>query len=257
MASPRLPDPFLTIPIAHRGLHDAKAGVLENSTPAFAAALKHGYAIELDLQPSRDGVAMVFHDYKLDRLTDQTGRVDARDAAELDTVQLNNASGPIPRLSAVLAQVAGRVPLLIEVKDQDGAMGGNVGRLEAAVARDIAGYAGPIALMSFNPNTVARFRDLCPTVPRGRVTEPSTGVDWGKASAAERNTLARIEDLNDLGARFISHDRADLTSPRVAELKAQGVDILTWTIRSLPQEQAARHVAQNITFEGYLAAHPG
>ena len=249
---PALPREFLDVPIAHRGLHGEGTGRLENSIPAFAAAIEKGYGIELDLQISRDGVAMVFHDYVLDRLTGETGRVDARDAGELGSVVLNDGAGTIPMLSEVLALVAGKVPLLIEIKDQDGAMGGNVGRLEAAVAQDIAGYEGPLAVMSFNPNSVAAFRDLCPLIPRGRVTEDAAGVDWGEASPEQCEKLASIDDLDELGARFISHDRNDLDAPVICARKAEGINILTWTIRSAEQEAAAREVAENITFEGYL-----
>src|SRR5690606_17300252 len=122
-------------------LHDRAAGRPENSPAAIAAAIDAGYAIEIDIQPSADGVPMVFHDYDLRRLTGQPGRIRGKTAAELARIPLLDAGGGgIPTLAEVLRLVAGRVPLLIEIKDQDGAMGPDVGPLENAVARDLAGY---------------------------------------------------------------------------------------------------------------------
>ena len=152
---PRLPDIFLTTPIAHRGYHDRSAGRRENSLSAFSAAIAAGYGIELDVQPSSDGVSMVFHDDTLDRLTDQTGPIRDRTAAELGALRLKDSTDTSPTLSAVLDLVAGQVPLLIEIKDQDGANGPNVGPLEEAVAKTLNGYSGPVALMSFNPHSMA------------------------------------------------------------------------------------------------------
>ena len=123
--SPRLPEGFLRQPIAHRALHSD--GRPENSRAAVAAAVTHGYGIEIDLQLSADGVAMVFHDYALDRLTSETGAVQSRPAAALQSIGLTGGDEGIPTLSDVLALVQARVPLLLELKDQDGAMGPECG----------------------------------------------------------------------------------------------------------------------------------
>ena len=134
-----LPAAFLAAPIAHRGLHDRGAGRIENSLSAIRAARDAGYGIEIDLQRSSDGVAMVFHDDTLDRLTDETGPVRARSAAELSHIRLKDSTDTIPTFAEVLAEVAGRVPLLVEIKDQSLVMGETDGRLEAAAARVAAG----------------------------------------------------------------------------------------------------------------------
>lgn len=249
-----LPDVFLRTPIAHRALHGE--GRPENSLAAVRAAVDAGYGVEVDVHPSADGVAMVFHDYVLDRLTDETGPISPRSAAELGRVALKGGDEGIPTLAQVLAVVGGKVPVLIEIKDQDGAMGPNVGPLQTWAAQTLAGYSGPVAVMSFNPHAVAEMAKLAPGVPRGLTT---SGWDHGHAlelPATERAHLAAIADFEPVGASFISHDRASLTSPRVADLKAQGVPILSWTIRSAEEEAKAREIADNITFEGYHAAHP-
>ncbi|MEM7491452.1 MAG: glycerophosphodiester phosphodiesterase family protein [Pseudomonadota bacterium] len=245
-----LPAAFLDRPIAHRGLHGP--GVPENALAAFRAALDRGYGIELDVQPSADGTAMAFHDDALDRLTTRTGPVDAQTADDLTRTVLRGSEETIPRLSDVLALVAGRVPLLIEIKDRDGAMGSAIGPLEDATLAALASYDGPVALMSFNPHSMAHIAANAPDLHRGLVTAAFDPADWPHLPDATRNRLRTIPDLDRTGAQFISHDARDLGSPRVAEIAARGLPILTWTIRSPAQEAEARRVAQNVTFEGYL-----
>lgn len=255
-ATPALPRAFLATPIAHRGFHDRAAGCPENSLAAARAAIARGYGIECDLQPSADGVPMVFHDDTLERLTGATGPIRAKTLAELKALTLKDSAEPIPTFAELLALVAGRVPLLVEIKDQDGASGPNVGPLEAAAAKALAGYAGPLALMSFNPHSMAAMAELAPEVPRGLTTCSYPAGDWPRIPAAERARLIGIPDYGRVGASFISHEARDLSRPRVAELKAQGAAILCWTIRSPEAEAEARKIAENITFERYAAVIP-
>jgi len=246
-----LPAAFLDTPIAHRGLHDRGAGRIENSLSAIRAAIDRGFGIELDLQLSADGRAMVFHDARLDRLTGETGEVRARNAADLGEITLTGSADRIPTLEAVLAEVAGRVPLLLEIKDQDGALGENIGPLEAAVARALTGYAGPVAVMSFNPHSVEEMARLAPDIPRGLVTDPFLAADWPDLPRARGDALREIGDYDRVGACFISHNATDLAAGPVARLKTAGAAVLCWTVRSAEAEAEARRVAGNITFEGY------
>ncbi|NKX45031.1 glycerophosphodiester phosphodiesterase family protein [Roseicyclus persicicus] len=249
---PELPSSFTARPIAHRGLHDRAAGVIENSPAAFRRAVGAGYGIEMDLQLSADGVAMVFHDDTLDRLTAAKGPVRARSAAELADIRLTGSEDRIPTLAEVLALVDGAVPLLIELKDQSGGLGQAAPDLERAVAADLKGYAGDVAVMSFNPAMIGAMRDLAPDVPRGLVTCGYVPSQWPMLSPETCTALRSIGSFGAVGARFISHDWTDLGSPRVRELKAQGVPILCWTVKSPQAEAEARRVADSITFEGYL-----
>ncbi len=251
MARVPLPPSFLDRPVAHRGLHGA--GVPENSLAAARAAIAGGYGIELDVQPSADGVAMVFHDYTLDRMTAETGPVSARTAAELAAIPLTGGTEGIPTLAAFLALVAGRVPVLIEVKSQDEFTGEATGPLEQSVARDLAGYHGPVAVMSFNPFSVAAMARLAPDVPRGLTTWSWSADPDHPIAAALEDHLRGIPDFEPTASSFISHEAADLSRPRVADLKARGAAVLCWTIRSPEAEAAARKVADNVTFEGYAA----
>lgn len=254
MAHIALPAAFLAAPLAHRGYHDKTKRRPENSLAAFGAAIEAGYGIELDVQLTADGEAMVFHDETLGRLTDTTGRVDALTAAQLGNIILRDSEERIPTLGQVLDLVAGRVPLLIEIKDQMDTMLPGSGRLEAAVAKALADYQGPVAVMSFNPHCVAEMARVAPGVPRGITTDDYDPAKSAPIPEAVCSALRTIPDYARTLSSFISHKAADLARPRVAELKAQGAAILCWTIRSAEAEAKAREIADNITFEGYAAA---
>lgn len=253
MAPAPLAPQFRTIPLAHRGYHDRKSRRPENSLAAFRAAIAAGYGIELDVQISADGQAMVFHDDLLDRLTERRGPVRALGAAELGAIPLRHSDERIPTLAQVLECVAGRVPLLIEIKAGLDTMADTDGRLEAAVADALADYAGPVAVMSFNPHCVAHMARLAPRIARGLTTE---SYDLARSAPIPPETCDRLRQIPDYartGSSFISHEAADLGRERVAELKAQGAAILCWTIHNPAEEAEARKVADNITFEGYPA----
>lgn len=245
---------FYDAPFAHRALHDVTDGRPENSRAAIRAAISAGYGIEIDVQLSADGAAMVFHDYALQRLTPERGAIRLKTASDLAQIKLTGGNDEgIPSLAEVLDLVAGQVPLLVELKDQDGGMGSDVGPLEAATALALEGYMGPVALMSFNPHSVARMANLCPEIPRGLVTSAYRPEDW-PLSVGTCDALRDIPDYDRVGACFISHEVDDLTRSRVAELKDQGAMICCWTVTSATQEKEARKVADNITFEQYHAA---
>ncbi len=254
--TPLLPESLIRSPIAHRALHDARLGRPENSRAAIRAAIAAGFAIEIDLQLSSDDVAMVFHDYDLDRLTDETGAVRLRRAEELGRIALKGGGAEtIPTLGEVLDLVGGQAPLLIELKDQDGGMGPDIGALEAATVAALRDYQGPVAVMSFNPHSVAELARLAPDLPRGLVTL-SYDSDELPLSRETCDRLREIPDFERVGAAFISHEVTDLTRPRVLELRRAGVPVLCWTVRSAQIDAQARRNADNVTFEGYLAKIP-
>lgn len=247
---------FLTDPIAHRALHDVTQGRPENSRAAIQAAIDAGYGIEIDLQLSKDHVPMVFHDYDLARLAAADGPIQQRSAIDLSAIPLRGSDEGVPDLKEVLGLVNGQVPLLIEFKDQDGQMGANVGALEKAAAELLTAYEGPVAVMSFNPHSVAYLAEYCPDIPRGLVTSAFDSEKWPTLSQDIRDHLRGIPDYDRVGACFISHEVADLDRARVAQLKSRGAKVLCWTVTSPEMEAQAREVAENITFEQYLAEHP-
>ena len=246
---------FLKTPIAHRALHDASEGVFENCRSAIIAAIEHGYAIEIDLQLSADGRAMVFHDDTLDRLTDKREVVSDYTAAELSQIKVGSGQDVIEPLEDILHLINGRVPLLIELKDQSRQLSQTDGRLEQATIDALSLYHGPVAVMSFNPYMIATMAQLSSELPLGLTTgvfmDPTWGID------AERVAyLSQIADFDPTRYSFVSHFALELAAPCIQTLKEQGAAIFTWTIRSPEAEAIARQTVDNITFEGYLPAHP-
>lgn len=252
----RLHPDFLTVPISHRTLHDVTNARPENSIEGAQAAIAAGYAVEIDIQMTQDGQALVFHDYHLDRLTGEAGLVRDKTAAQLAGIPLTGGATSAPVLPDFLKLVAGRVPVLIEIKDQDGGLGPDVGPLEVAVCRALESYSGHAAIMSFNPHSVAKCAELAPDIQRGLVTEPCTPSVWPNVPDTARDGLTRITDYERVGACFISHSVNDLGSPHVAAIRRKGGNILCWTVRSAAQEAEARKTVDNITFENYLPVFP-
>lgn len=231
---------------AHRGLHGPGTGFIENSLPAFAAAVEGGFGIECDVHLSADGIVFVFHDDRLDRLTGERGRLTDRTADALDRIALSG-DGPIPRLSALLALVGGRIPLLIELKVDRGERAAPLCR---AVRDALDDYAGPVAVMSFHPGVARWFRTHAPDVPRGLVvTEEGGRRRWG---AAARSLAIRLTAPD-----FLAHDIRDLPSPFSRQARRRGLPVLSWTVRTAQHWQAVRAHADAAIFEGGPPAHHG
>lgn len=222
-------------PFAHRGLHGA--GIVENSRAAFAAAIAAGHGIELDVQASADGQAMVFHDYKLARLAGRDGLVVAAKAAELQRLRLTGTDETIPSLAEILALIAGRAPLLIEVKTPERDAAG----LSRSVAEALGGYAGPVGVMSFNPEVGRWFAKHAPGRLRGLVVTES-GRGW-------RGWAERPLALRRSRADFLAYDIRDLPSRFATARKLSGMPVLTWTVRSLADRARAGEHASQIIYE--------
>lgn len=247
-----LPDIFLTVPFAHRTLHDKNNGRPENSIEGAKYALSHGYAIEIDLQLSSDKVPMVFHDYVLDNLTNETGLLRNKTGEELSQIQLLNGKSNIPRFDEFLNLIDSKVPLLIEIKPQNLAFGSEESVMAIAIKNIVKNYSGALAFMSFNPYVIEQFSKYLPCYPRGLVTGPFLKSNWPNLSKERRLELALISDYSRFGACFVSHNANYLSSKSVKNIVEKGAKILCWTIKSSGAEDRARVFAQNITFEGYL-----
>ncbi len=234
-------------PIAHRGLHDA--GTIENTASAFAAAIAGGYAIETDLQISADGEAMVHHDHALGRLTEGSGPLDAMTAAELKQVRFKATADRMITLGELCDLVAGRSPLVIELKSRfDGSQ-----RLVERTAAVLEGYAGPVAVMSFDPDVVAAVRNLAAGLPRGIVAERHYEHDeWARMSAGRKRSFAHL--LHGLRTRphFVAYRVQDLPAPGpwIAR-NLFGLPLLAWTVRREDDRRHARRWADQMIFEGF------
>jgi len=230
-------DDLTARPYAHRGLHGPR--VPENSLAAARAAMARGLGMECDIRLSRDGLAHLFHDARLGRLTAHTGPFHTLDAAAIAALRLAGSGEPPPRLAALLALAGATMPLLIELKSDRGPRA--CARLCAAVAHDLDGHAGPVAVMSFDPLAVRWFARHRPDVPRGLVV--SRRHRWHRfAQWRTAGAIARTRP------HFIACDVRDL--PGAAALPAHlGLPLFCWTVRSsADRERAARSGAQ-IIFE--------
>ncbi len=234
-------------PFAHRGLHDKENGVIENSRKAFAAAIQGGYGIELDVQLSRDGQAMVFHDRGMKRLTGLQGKLAHHTAAELGAIKLKDSEDVVETLPTILNLIAGQVPVIVEIKTTPRE---EAGALEEAVAAALDNYEGPAAIMSFAPAAVAWFADYAPHIVRGMVAmdfvREGTGLSWG-----ERLVLTHLHHRDHTDPDFVSFNQAHLPHNTIAQLRRGGLPILCWTVRDqATADRVAPHVDQ-ITFEGF------
>ena len=249
---PGLPPAFLDTPIAHRALHGGGAQCPENSRKAMLGALADGFGIEIDLQMTADGEAVVFHDRELSRLTGERGMVRGKRLSELAELPLLGGDGEcVPSLREALDIIAGHVPVLLEIKDQGKAFGPVAGQLEASVARALESYAGPVAVMSFNPHSIKVMATLAPDVPRGLVTQADSPTMRGLADP-DCAQSREGSDFGRIGASFLNHHCRDLSNPRVQALRASGVPVLSWTVRSRDTEAGIRRKCDNFLFEGYL-----
>jgi glycerophosphoryl diester phosphodiesterase len=237
-------------PVAHRGLHDASRGIIENMPAAAQAAIAGNFAIECDIQLTADGEAMVHHDDELGRLTEGSGALIEKTAAELKTVPFKGTSERMMTLADLCALVGGRVPLVIEVKSHfDGDR-----KLVKRTAEVLSSYTGPAVGMSFDPDQVIALRELIPNRPRGIVAERRyDAADWPEASEAQRREMTHLRHFFRTRPDFVAYWVNELPSPApwIAR-NVFGCPLLTWTVRTAEQRaRAARHADQMI-FEGFL-----
>jgi glycerophosphoryl diester phosphodiesterase len=236
-------------PVAHRGLHDAAAGVIENTPSAFRAAIAGNYAIECDLQISADGEAMVHHDDVLGRLTQGEGRLAEFNAAVLKQVPFKATADRMITLGELCDLTGGRVALVIELKSRfDGER-----RLVERAADVLRSYAGPVALMSFDPRPIAALRGTAPGLPRGIVAERwYRHPEWAALSRAQKRSLAHLFHFPRTRPHFIAYRAQDLPAP--APWLAHtllGLPLLTWTVRTPEDRRQAARWASQMIFEGF------
>ena len=236
-------------PVAHRGLHDAAAGVIENTASAFAAAAAGQYGIECDVQISADGEAMVHHDDALGRLTDGSAPLASLSAAALKAVPFKAGADRILTLNELCELVGGRVPLVVEFKSRfDGDL-----RLTRRVALVLGSYRGPAAAMSFDPVPVAGVRTLAPALARGIVAERHyTHSEWDRLTSAMKRNLACFLHAPSSRPQFIAYSVKDLPAPAPwLARRLFGLPLLTWTVRSAADRATAERHADQMIFEGF------
>lgn len=246
-------DEIFAHPIAHRGLHDRKKGVIENSKTAFQRAIKAGYAIECDLQLSGDDIPVVFHDPELDRLTKQTGPLAKLSAGQLTRIRLTaSKKADTPQtLTQLLEQVDSQVPLIVELKNQQDNKNEALSKAAVEAVRE---YKGPIVFKSFYPSILAYVRAAGFSGPTGIIiTEITPENDhYHELSAFERLMVHSLLHYPKSKFNFISANYDALDLPAVRFFRKIGFPVMTWTIKSFEIEQKTRGHADQLVFENYL-----
>jgi glycerophosphoryl diester phosphodiesterase len=249
MAKLRAPDWLTARPVAHRGLHDATRGVIENMPAAAQAAISGNFSIECDIQLTADGEAMVHHDDVLGRLTEGSGALLEMTAAQLKAVAFKNTSERMMSLGDLCALVNGQVPLVIEVKSH---FKGDR-KLVKRMAEVLASYSGPAVGMSFDPDQVLALREIMPALPRGIVAERGyDAVDWPEASPAQRRGMMHLRHAFRTRPHFVAYWVNELPAPApwIAR-NLFGLPLLTWTVRTPEQRDRAARYADQMIFEGF------
>lgn len=243
------PDWLTARPIAHRGLHSKQFGLVENTPAAAAAAIHKNYAIECDVQFTKDGEAVVFHDFTLDRLMRAEGRVDAFRADELERLVYKNCDQKIISLSAFLAGIGGRVAVIVEIKSRyDGDM-----RLADRTLATVNTYPGSVCLKSFDPAILVHLRAVGTNCPLGLVAQARyDDKEWAWLPQEKRAGFADLRDYPLARPDFLSWNLDDLPHaiPMLCRA-AVGMPVMTWTARSQKDLMRARAWADQIIFEGF------
>lgn len=229
--------------IAHRGLHGEKLDILENTLQAFEKAVNHGYAIELDVQLTKDGKIVVFHDYSLNRMTGKNILLKDVTVDDLQKITLRESNETIPTLEDVLKLVDGKVSLLIEVKNE-----GRVGKLEHTLKDTLSKYNGEFMLESFNPFVVNYFKNNTDYIC-GILTCKSYNSLKMKLLGAIINLYIK---LNIKKFDFIAYKLEDITKKFVLKAKKYNVPLMLWTISNTESYNKALEYSENIIFENIL-----
>ena len=234
--------------VAHRGLWSPD-GAPENSLAAFQAACAGGYGVELDVQLSADGEAMVFHDDRLDRMCGVEGRIADHTAADLSQLKLAGTDETIPTLAETLVHIGHRAMVHIELKTPFG----EVGPLEKRVCEILIDHNGPTAVIGFNPYSHAWFADHHPQILRGL-----DSYSWGDKGADKlapelRKSLAALEHVSIARPDFLALGLDMLPSAKADELRAGGMPVIAWTVRSPDQWDRVKGHCDNLIFEGFRA----
>lgn len=231
-------------PAAHRGLW-TPGGAPENSLAAFQAAAVAGYAIELDVQLSADGEAMVFHDDTLERMAGAEGRIGDRSAADLAGLRLAGTEERIPTLLEALAVIGHHTMVYVELKTPPG----QVGPLEQRAHEVLIDHRGPVAVIGFNPYSHAWFAQRFPGVLRGLDSYSWRGAPH--MSVEQRKAYADLEQVGLARPHFLALGLDCLPSEPARRHREKGMPVLAWTVREPAQWEAVGDCCDNYIFEGF------
>lgn len=238
---------------AHRGLHDKARGIIENTWPAFEAAIAGDYGIECDLQRSKDNVPLVFHDFTLDRLIAGSGRVADHKFEDLKALSYKNHSATMLSFEVFLGRVAGRVPLLVELKSNWTPP--NRAWLNT-VCQLCERYHGPLALMSFDPDVLCAVKDIAPAIARGFVSgvyRHPNREPWYQNDVSDARALAlsNLEPIDTIEPDLLAYHVHDLDCPAISNARQNlKLPVFAWTVRTAAEWQLCETFADAAIFEG-------
>lgn len=231
-------------PIAHRGLHTKD--IPENSSSAFENALKNNYAIELDVQFTKDKEVVVFHDENLKRMTNDTRNIEDVNYDELKNLRLGNTNEIIPTLEEVLELVDSKVAILIEIKDCKDYI-----ELSEKTYEILKGYEGNYAIQSFNPFILEWYKNNASEVIRGQLsgtfTEGSESLNSFEKFVL-KNMLLNFKSK----PNYIGYELEGIPKSKLESLRKKGVPIIVWTVKNKEDMEKAYKYSDNITFENFL-----
>lgn len=231
-------------PIAHRGLHTKD--IPENSLSAFENALKNNYAIELDVQFTKDKEVVVFHDENLKRITNDTRNIEDVNYDELKNLRLDNTNEIIPTLEEVLELVDSKVAILIEIKDCKDYI-----ELSEKTYEILKGYEGNYAIQSFNPFILEWYKNNASEVIRGQLsgtfTEGSESLNSFEKFVL-KNMLLNFKSK----PNYIGYELEGIPKSKLESLRKKGVPIIVWTVKNKEDMEKAYKYSDNITFEKFL-----
>lgn len=232
---------LVTTPIAHRGLFTDK--IPENSLAAFKNAIKNKLPIELDVTVLADSTVVVFHDEKLARMTGKDGFISGCTYADIENLTLVGSKEKIPTLKQALDTIDGKVPVLIQVKNY-----GKIGVIEKAVWKELQGYSGEYAIISFNPYTLEWFKKNSPKTKRGQLScffksKEITGIR--KFSLKRMLLNKKISEPN-----FIVYSAEDMPNKYVKKYY-KVLPVLTFTVKSKEEEERISEFCDNFIFDTY------
>ena len=240
---------WLRRPIAHRGLHDARKGIIENTASAVQAAIDADYAVEVDLRAAGNSEVMVFHDATLERLTHGAGELSEISAATLGRVRFKESRDRMQTLGDLFDQVDGRVPLILEIKST----WHEQAKFAARIAERIEAYSGHACVMSFDPHMIAEFARIDDAITRGLVAERFLDTRHQRRISPRQQFMMRhLVAARFAKPNFIAYDVDAL--PALAPWLGQrlfGWPLLSWTVRTLAQRRTAERWADAMIFEGF------
>lgn len=238
-------------PIAHRGYHNKDAGILENTPSAVKAAIENNFAIEVDVQQTRDGQVLVFHDAHLERLTHGQGNVVDHDLADLRKLSMRGSTDPIWTLEDLLELVDGKVPLIIEIKTLSLEAGQD--DFIQTIAMILIDYKGPAAIKSFDPKMLRTMKQVAPQIPRGCISMTTLTESFSvHLTEHEIEKISWMVHMAGTDPHFVSFYVKDLPADGPSFLREfYGLPIMTWTVKTKEDRLTAAKYADQIVFEGF------